>query len=129
MGCGVTVQIGRNTNGRLKYVRYLKASRSVARVCGTDLTYMQDLIPWWRDHFDWRAQEAKLNAFPQFKVPLHGIDLHFIRAEGKGPDPMPLLLMHGWPGSVFEFIEIIPRLTDPARFGGDPRDAFTVIAP
>src|SRR6516165_5478240 len=78
---------------------------------------------------DWRAQEAKLNAFPQFRVPLHGIDVHFIRAEGKGPDPMPLLLMHGWPGSVFEFMEIIPRLTDPARFGGDPADAFTVIAP
>jgi pimeloyl-ACP methyl ester carboxylesterase len=96
---------------------------------GTDLAYMRDLIPWWRDHFDWRAQEAKLNAFPQFKVPLHGIDVHFTRAEGKGPNPLPLLLMHGWPGSVFEFMEIIPRLTDPARFGEDPRDAFTVIAP
>ena len=96
---------------------------------GTDLAYMRDLIPWWRDQFDWRLQEAKLNAFAQFKVPLHGINLHFIRAEGKGPDPMPLLLMHGWPGSVFEFMEIIPRLTDPGRFGGDPRDAFTVIAP
>jgi microsomal epoxide hydrolase len=60
---------------------------------------------------------------------LHGIDVHFIRAEGKGPNPIPLLLMHGWPGSIFEFMEIIPRLTDPARFGGDPRDAFTVIAP
>jgi len=65
---------------------------------GTDLVYMRNLIVWWRDNFDWSAQEAKLNAFPQFKVPLHGIDLHFIRAEGKGPDPMPLLLMHGWPG-------------------------------
>jgi pimeloyl-ACP methyl ester carboxylesterase len=96
---------------------------------GTDLDYMRDLIRWWRDHFDWRAQEARLNGFPQFKVPLHGIDVHFIRVEGKGPDPMPLLLMHGWPGSVFEFIEIVPRLSDPARFGGDPRDAFTVIAP
>src|SRR4029077_11006003 len=96
---------------------------------GTDLSYMRDLISWWRDRFDWRKQEARLNAFPQFKVPLHGIDLHFIRVEGKGPAPMPLLLMHGWPGSVFEFMEIIPRLTDPARFGGDPRDAFTVIAP
>ena len=96
---------------------------------GTDLAYMRELIAYWRDQFDWRAQEARLNAFPQFKVPLHGIDVHFIRAEGKGPNPMPLLLMHGWPGSVFEFLEIIPRLIDPARFGGDPRDAFTVIAP
>ena len=70
-----------------------------------------------------------LNAFPQFKVPLHGIDLHFLHVPGKGPTPMPLLLMHGWPGSVFEFLDIIPRLTDPARFGGDPADAFTVVAP
>jgi microsomal epoxide hydrolase len=96
---------------------------------GTDLDYMRELIAYWRGQFDWRAREARLNAFPQYKVPLHGIDVHFVRAEGKGPDPMPLLLMHGWPGSVFEFLEIIPRLIDPARFGGDHRDAFTVIAP
>jgi pimeloyl-ACP methyl ester carboxylesterase len=79
--------------------------------------------------FDWRAQEAALNAFPQFKVALHGIDLHFLHVEGKGPAPFPLLLSHGWPGSVFEFLDILPRLTDPARFGGDPADAFTVVAP
>jgi microsomal epoxide hydrolase len=114
---------------RLARTRFPDQAPGPAWAYGTDLTYMRDLIPWWREHFDWRAQEARLNALPQFKVPLHGIDLHFIRAEGKGPNPMPLLLMHGWPGSVFEFIEIIPRLTDPARFGGDPRDAFTVIAP
>lgn len=96
---------------------------------GTDRAYMRELVRYWHDHFNWRGQEAALNAFPQFKVPLHEIDLHFIKVEGKGPNPMPLLLMHGWPGSVFEFIDIIPRLTDPARFGGDPADAFTVIAP
>ena len=79
--------------------------------------------------FDWRAQEARLNAFPQYKVPLHGIDLHFLHVPGQGPNPCPLLLLHGWPGSVFEFLDMIPRLTDPARFGGDPADAFTVIAP
>jgi microsomal epoxide hydrolase len=62
-------------------------------------------------------------------VPLHGIDLHFLHVEGRGPRPFPLLLSHGWPGSVFEFLDIIPRLADPARFGGDPADAFTVVAP
>ena len=82
-----------------------------------------------RSDFDWRAEEARLNAFPQYKAPLHGIDVHFLHVPGKGPDPMPLLLAHGWPGSVFEFLELIPRLTDPARFGGDPADAFTVVAP
>ena len=92
-------------------------------------TICAELVAYWRDGFDWRAQEARLNAFPQYKVPLHGIDLHFLHVPGKGPAPMPLLLLHGWPGSVFEFLEIIPRLTDPARFGGDPADAFTVVAP
>jgi len=75
------------------------------------------------------VQEATLNYFPQFKVPLHDIDLHYLHVPGVGPNPYPLLLLHGWPGSVFEFIDIIPRLTDPAQFGGDPKDAFTVIAP
>jgi len=96
---------------------------------GTDLGYMKTVVPYWREQFDWRAQEAALNAFPQFKVQMPDVDLHYLHVPGQGPSPMPLLLMHGWPGSVFEFIDIIPRLTDPARFGGDPADAFTVIAP
>ncbi|MGL4290429.1 MAG: epoxide hydrolase family protein [Phreatobacter sp.] len=87
------------------------------------------LVAYWRDGFDWRAAEARLNAFPQFKVRLSGIDLHYLHVPGQGPDPTPLILCHGWPGSVFEFLSLIPRLTDPARFGGDPADAFTVIAP
>ena len=70
-----------------------------------------------------------MNAFPQYKMPLHDIDVHFLHVPGKGPNPCPLLLMHGWPGSVFEFMDLIPRLTDPASFGGDPADAFTVVAP
>ena len=96
---------------------------------GTDVSYLRELAEYWRNDFDWRAEEAALNAFPQFRVPLDGIDLHYLHVPGVGPDPMPLLLLHGWPGSVFEFLDIIPRLTDPARFGGDPRDAFTIVAP
>src|SRR5580698_1188162 len=96
---------------------------------GTDVAYLRGLIEYWRDTFDWRAEEAALNAFPQFRIALHDIDLHYLHVPGVGPDPMPLLLLHGWPGSVFEFLDIIPRLTDPARFGGDARDAFTVVAP
>jgi pimeloyl-ACP methyl ester carboxylesterase len=96
---------------------------------GTSVAYLKTLLDYWRKGFDWRAQESKLNAFRQFTVPLAGIDLHFIHEEGKGPKPMPLLLSHGWPGSVFEFYKVLPMLTDPARFGGDLDDAFTVIAP
>lgn len=96
---------------------------------GTQADYLRELVDYWQRDFDWRREEARLNAFPQFKVELDGIDLHYLHVEGKGPRPYPLLLSHGWPGSVFEFMDIIPRLTDPARFGGDPADAFTVVAP
>lgn len=96
---------------------------------GTEVAYLRGLIEYWRAGFDWRAEEAALNAFPQFRVRIDGIDLHYLHVPGTGPNPMPLLLLHGWPGSVFEFLDIIPRLTDPARFGGNAQDAFTVIAP
>src|ERR1700709_1572148 len=114
---------------RLALTRFPDQAPDAPWAFGTDLGYMKNLVPYWKEQVDWRAQEAALNAFPQFKVPLHGIDLHYLHVPGKGPSPTPLLLMHGWPGSVFEFLDIIPRLTDPARFGGDPADAFTVIAP
>lgn len=96
---------------------------------GADLDYMRALLDHWRTRFDWRQHESQLNALPQYMVPLHGIDVHYLHVPGTGPDPRPLLLMHGWPGSVFEFLQFIPRLTDPGRFGGRPEDAFTVVAP
>lgn len=96
---------------------------------GTSVAYLKDLVSYWRNGFDWRRQEAGINAFRQFTVPMPDVDLHFIHEPGKGPAPFPLLLSHGWPGSVIEFHKIIPMLTDPARFGGDPADAFTVVAP
>lgn len=97
--------------------------------CGTDLEWFKGLLDYWRTQFDWRAQEARLNKFSQFNASIHGIDLHFLHVPGKGPRPMPLLLAHGWPGSIFEFLEIIPQLTDPEKFGGSAEDAFTVIVP
>lgn len=114
---------------RLGLTRFPDQAPDAPWAYGTDLGYMKTLVPYWKDQFDWRAQEAALNAFPQFKVRMPDVDLHFLHVPGKGPSPTPLLLMHGWPGSVFEFVDIIPRLTDPARFGGDPADAFTVVAP
>ncbi len=86
---------------------------------GASLAYMRDLATYWRDGFDWRAQEARLNAYPQFTLPVGGVDLHFIHVKGRCANPMPLLLSHGWPGSVFEFMRLLPLLTE----------RFTVVAP
>lgn len=114
---------------RLARTRFPDQAPGPAWAYGTDLGYMRQLVEYWRAGFDWRAQEARLNALPQYRTALSDIDLHFLHVPGRGPSPCPLLLLHGWPGSVFEFLDIIPRLTDPARFGGDPADAFTVVAP
>jgi pimeloyl-ACP methyl ester carboxylesterase len=86
---------------------------------GTSVAYAQELCAYWRDNFDWRAWEAKLNGFRQFTVPIGGIDLHYLHVPGKQPDAPPLLISHGWPGSVFEFHKLIPLLTE----------HFTIIAP
>jgi pimeloyl-ACP methyl ester carboxylesterase len=118
---------------RLARTRWPDEAPGVAWATGSSVAYMKALAEHWRSGFDWRAQEAELNRFRQFRVPLAGIDLHFIHEPGKGPKdgpaPLPLLLSHGWPGSVFEFRHLIPLLTDPGRFGADPADAFTVVAP
>ncbi|MGI4812448.1 MAG: epoxide hydrolase family protein [Janthinobacterium lividum] len=114
---------------RLSMTRYADPLPGEPWAYGTDVRWLRELVEYWREHFDWRAQEARVNAFPQYKVSLHGVDLHYLHVQGNGPEPLPLLLSHGWPGSIYEFLEIIPRLTDPGRFGGDPKDAFTVVVP
>jgi len=114
---------------RLARTRYPDQAPGAPWAYGTDVGYLQRLVAYWLTAFDWRTEEARLNSFPQYKVPLCGIDLHFLHVPGQGPAPRPLLLLHGWPGSVFEFLELIPRLTDPESFGGDPADAFNVVAP
>ncbi len=96
---------------------------------GADLGYMKDLVDYWLNRFDWRAQERRLNRFAQFKADVGGIGVHFIHEKGRGPNPVPLLLLHGFPWSVAMFEKIIPMLTDPASHGGDPADSFTVVAP
>lgn len=114
---------------RLARTRLADAAPGEPWAYGTDVTWLSALLAYWRERFDWRAAEARLNQFPQYQVALDGINLHFLHVPGNGPAPCPLLLSHGWPGSVFEFLDLIPRLTDPQRFGGDPADAFTVVAP
>ena len=96
---------------------------------GTNMDYLKTLCAYWVDEFDWRAQEARINSFSHFKAPVDGINMHFIREEGSGPNPMPLVISHGWPSSVAEFFDLIEPLAHPEKFGGNIEDAFTVIAP
>jgi microsomal epoxide hydrolase len=126
---GIPEQILTDLRDRLRRTRFPDQAPGAPWAFGADLAYVQELCAYWRDAYDWRKHEAVLNGFRQFTAPVAGIDLHFIHEEGRGPAPLPLLLSHGWPGSVWEFYKIIPMLTDPARFGGDARDAFTVVAP
>jgi len=96
---------------------------------GTNLAYLKTLVDYWQRHFDWRAQEAMLNHFAQFRVEIDGFGVHFIHERGKGSNPLPIVITHGWPDSFYRMHKIIPLLTDPARHGGDPSDSFDVIAP
>lgn len=96
---------------------------------GSNLDYMKELADYWVNEFDWRKQEAAINVFPQFMAKVDGIDMHFIHEIGSGPSPTPLIISHGWPGTITEFLEIIEPLAHPERFGGNIEDAFTVVAP
>ena len=96
---------------------------------GSNLAYVKELVDYWIEEFDWREQEAKINRYSQFITEVDGLDIHYIHERGRGPDPLPLLLIHGWPGSITEFMDFIPLLTDPAAHGGDPKDSFDVVAP
>jgi microsomal epoxide hydrolase len=96
---------------------------------GTDLTYLKSVVDYWRSGYDWREQEKRLNRFRQFTARLDDVDVHFIHEQGEGGAPLPLLLTHGWPGSIVEFHELIPLLTHPSAHGGEVKDAFTIVAP
>ena len=96
---------------------------------GTDLAYLSELIEYWRADFDWREQESQLNQFDQFKTEIDGLEMHFIHQRSENADAIPLLIVHGWPGSISEFIGIIDPLTDPVAHGGELSDSFHVIAP
>lgn len=95
---------------------------------GTDLDYLTRLVAYWRDGYDWRAQETALNQHRQFTTEIDGVAVHFIHEPGKGDHPLPLLLVHGWPGSIWEFHTLLPLLTDVTRTN-HPTDSFTVVAP
>ncbi|MDB2311517.1 epoxide hydrolase [Candidatus Pelagibacter bacterium] len=96
---------------------------------GSNLEYMKEISSYWIKDFDWRKHEAEINKFSNFTTVVDDIEMHFIHEKGSGSNPTPLLLMHGWPGSVVEFLHIIEKLAHPEKFGGKIEDAFDVIAP
>lgn len=96
---------------------------------GVPLDLMQNLARYWASDYDWRACEARLNALPQFVTTIDGLDVHFIHVRSPHDDAMPLVMTHGWPGSVLEFLRVIEPLTDPTRHGGDAADAFHLVLP
>jgi len=96
---------------------------------GTELGYLRELVAYWRDKFDWRAQEAALNRFAQFRTAIDGVRLHFVHVRSPHPGAFPLVITHGWPGSIFEFHKVIGPLVDPPAHGGSARDAFHVVCP
>ena len=96
---------------------------------GVPAAYLRELADHWRDGYDWRRQEARLNGFPQFLTEIEGQDVHFLHVRSAEPDALPIILMHGWPNSFVEFTDLIGRLTDPAAHGGDPSQAFHVVVP
>lgn len=96
---------------------------------GANFDYMQELCDYWVRQFDWTKAEAGLNQLPQFKAKINGTDIHYVIEKGSGSNPQPLILCHGWPGSFFEFMNVIDQLAHPERHGGDVEDAFTVVVP
>jgi pimeloyl-ACP methyl ester carboxylesterase len=96
---------------------------------GTDRAYLQQLLAYWRDQFDWRTAEARLNAHPQFTTTIDGQRVHFVHVRGRGTGALPLVLTHGWPSTFAEPLNVLSRLTNPAAHGGDAKDAFDVVIP
>lgn len=114
---------------RLVATRWPDAVEGAGWDYGTDLDYARAVCTYWHDAYDWRRHERALNALPQFRVSIDGLRIHFVHVEGRGPAPLPLVLTHGWPSSFYEMHKIIGPLSDPAAHGGDPADAFHIVAP
>jgi pimeloyl-ACP methyl ester carboxylesterase len=96
---------------------------------GTNRDYLERLVKYWRDGYDWRKHEQQINSFSHYKVTIDDIPVHFIHERGKGPKPIPLILSHGWPWTFWDLHKVIRPLTDPAAFGADPNDSFDVVVP
>ncbi|MFY1669831.1 epoxide hydrolase family protein [Plantactinospora sp. WMMB334] len=114
---------------RLRHTRWPTPIPAPGWTAGTEPETMARLLRYWADRFDWRIQEAAVNAVPQFTVPVGGARIHLVRLRGEGGRPMPILLTHGWPSTFLELTRLGDRLANPSRYGGDPADSFDVVIP
>ena len=114
---------------RLARTRFAEPVAGESWDAGIPIPYLRELVGYWVDTFDWRAAEAEFHAFPQFRTVIDGQSIHFLHARSPHVGALPLLLVHGWPGSFIEFLDVIPRLIDPPAFGGRVEDAFHVVVP
>ncbi|GCE15605.1 epoxide hydrolase family protein [Tengunoibacter tsumagoiensis] len=114
---------------RLERTRWPDEIENAGWDYGTNQEYLRSLMNYWQHEFDWRAQEAQLNQWTHFRADLSGLNIHFLYERGQGPRPLPLILTHGWPSSFFEMYKLLPLLTNPVAYGGDPADSFDVIVP
>ncbi|MFI9844495.1 epoxide hydrolase family protein [Nonomuraea sp. NPDC051941] len=114
---------------RLARTRWPDELPGVGWTYGVPVGYLKGLAEYWRTSYDWREHEKRLNDFPQFTTTIDGQNIHFLHVRSPEPDALPLIITHGWPGSIVEFMDVIGPLTDPRAHGGDPADAFHVIAP
>jgi pimeloyl-ACP methyl ester carboxylesterase len=115
--------------GRLARTRFPDQIEGTGWEYGISIDYLRELVEYWRDEYDWREHEARLNALAHFRTRIDGQSIHFVHARSADPDAFPLLIMHGWPGSIVEFVDVIPLLTEPEGYGGRPGDALHVVAP
>ena len=114
---------------RLEHVRWADDFGNEAWTYGVEREWLQSMVDYWRRDFDWRAQEAAMNRYPQFRVEIDGIPIHFLHARGRGRDPKPLVLSHGWPWTFWDYKDLIEPLTNPAAYGGRDEDSFDLIIP
>ena len=125
----ISNEILQNINSKVKNYQWHEMPDDGGWDYGTNLDYMKEFAEYWSSKFDWRKTEEKINKFKNFKTNIEGIDIHFIHEKGSGSNPKPLLLNHGWPGSIVEFLDIIDELAHPENYGGNMQDGFDVIVP
>src|SRR5262249_48199527 len=114
---------------RINATRWPSKELVADRSQGVQLATLQALARYWGTDYDWRKVEAKLNALPQFITEIDGVDIHFIHVRSRHDNALPLIMTHGWPGSVIELLETVDPLTDPTAHGGTPEDAFHLVLP